>query len=162
MPARLWTAFPTRPLEDRYFPEWTAFLGGARESLQNGYLSVALGLGIPAFIFWLFIYLMPWVSLFREQIDPWGLKPLFFLLVFPGLVYAFSESGIAEPAGNLLPFLCWMLAERFRLATRANTALRAIQLANCLRRREFPTSVRSVTSSGDFTVEHKPCRRTGG
>jgi O-Antigen ligase len=105
--------------EDRYFPEWTAFSGGARESLQNGYLSVALGLGIPAFIFWLSIYLMPWVSLFRERIDPWGLKPLFFLLVFPGLVYAFSESGIAEPAGNLLPFLCWMLAERFRLATRA-------------------------------------------
>jgi O-antigen ligase len=105
--------------EDPHFSEWTAFAGGPRESLQNGYLSIAVGLGIPALIFWLFLYLAPWVSMFREQSDPWRLKAMFFLFVFPGLVYAFSESGVADPSGNLLPFLCWMLAERYRLALRA-------------------------------------------
>jgi O-antigen ligase len=105
--------------EDRYFPEWSAFSGGVREDLQNGYLSVALGLGIPALIFWLFIYLMPWVTLFGEQSDQWHLKPTFFLIVLPGLVYALSESSLAEPGDNLLGFLFWILAERYRLVTRA-------------------------------------------
>jgi len=111
--------------EDRYFPDWTEFFeGGPLVELHNGYLSIAIGMGFPALMFWLFLLLGPWISLFRREDDNWHLKPLFFFVVVPALLRAFVESGIGEPRypEGLLLFLCWTLAERYRLGRRAAEA----------------------------------------
>jgi O-antigen ligase len=116
--------------EDRLFPDWDIFWAqGANTSLHNSYLTVAVGLGIPALLFWLYILFAPWVALFRSQRDPLNLKPLFFLIVIPMLVLGLDESGVAEPRyiKGLLLFTCWMFAERQRIALRlAATANRHV------------------------------------
>lgn len=106
-------------MEDRAFPLWERFwANGPNTSLHNGYMSVAVGLGIPALLFWIGLFIGPWVSLFRRRDDSWKLKPLFFLIVIPMLILGLDESGVAEPryVKGLLLFACWMLAERQRIA----------------------------------------------
>lgn len=114
--------------EDPQFPDWNAFWAqGPNTSLHDGYLSVAIGLGVPALIFWFYIFLSPWAAVFRNERDPLGLKPLFFLVVIPMLVIGLDESGVAEPRyiKGLLTFTCWMFAERQRIALQvAETARR--------------------------------------
>src|SRR5579885_1492830 len=108
--------------EDRYFPNWEKFWNrGAKTPLHNGYLSVAVGLGLPALLFWLAIFMRPWIALFRRRDDPWNLKPIFFFVVLPMLLMGIDESGVAEPryVKGLLLFACWMMAERRRMAATA-------------------------------------------
>lgn len=107
--------------QDRYFPGWDSFWNkGSNTSLHSAYVSVAIGLGIPALLFWLFIYLRPWVALFQMKDDCWNLKPMFFFIVLPLLVLSLDESIVTEPRypRGLLMFLTWMLAVRVRLAAR--------------------------------------------
>jgi O-antigen ligase len=112
--------------QDPKFPDWNIFWAkGPNTSLHDGYLTVAVGLGLPALLFWLYIFLSPWVSLFRSGRDPLNLKPLFFLIVIPMLVLGLDESGVAEPRyiKGLLMFTCWMLAERQQIALRVAKAI---------------------------------------
>ena len=122
--------------EDRYFPDWTA----SYAELHNTYLSVAISVGVPALVFWLFVTLSPWAALFRGHFeDDWRLKPMFFLVVLPALVVGAVESGLAEPRypEGLLIFLCWFLAERYRLAARAEEKSRHFNLVGLSGRVDF-------------------------
>ena len=104
---------------DRHFPYWDEFWDrGPNTSLHEGYVSVAVGLGLPALCLFLYLILKPWIALFRREDDPWHLKPMFFLIALPWFIRAIDESGIAEPRGmgGLIFFLAWTLAERQRLA----------------------------------------------
>jgi O-antigen ligase len=110
--------------KSKYFPVWWGpWDNGSRSSLHNGYLARAEGLGLPAFAFWVFIFLRPWVSLFRRKEDPWQLKRAFFLIVLPVLILNMSEStaGDCRYAVGLIMTLCWALAERQRLETPVNS-----------------------------------------
>ncbi len=102
----------------KYFPMWWGPWDlGPRSSLHNGYLARAVGLGVPAFIFWVFIFVRPWVSVFKRKTDEWQLKQVFLLVVLPVLVLNMVESTAADCryAAGLITTLCWALAERQRL-----------------------------------------------
>src|SRR6266851_3851572 len=104
---------------DRRFPYWDEFWDrGPNTSVHEGYMSVAVGLGLPALCLFVYLILKPWIALFRREDDPWHLKPIFFLIVLPQFIRAIDESGIAAPRGigGLIFFLAWTLAERQRLA----------------------------------------------
>jgi hypothetical protein len=105
-------------LTSRFFPVWWGPFGeGVHNSVHNGYLAHMVGVGIPAFIFWLFIMLHPWFSLFRQADDPWRLKRVFFFIVIPVLIVNFDEEMISEclgPSGFLFA-MTWALAEQYRL-----------------------------------------------
>lgn len=103
--------------QDRHFTNWEIFWdAGPNTPLHNGYLSLAIGVGIPAAVAWLIIIMTPWVKLLRDGEDTWKLKPLFFFVVIPMLVLGAQESGLGEPRylKGILFFLCWMLVERRR------------------------------------------------
>lgn len=100
---------------NRYFTNWDAFWDrGPNVPLHNGYLSIAIGIGLPALVFWVFLFCSPWRRLFRRERDAWDLKPLFFLVCLPALARGFDESwldGVRYPIGVLVT-LCWVLAAR--------------------------------------------------
>jgi O-antigen ligase len=105
-----------------YFQDWfKSWDQGPNTPLHNAYLTVMVGVGIPAFVFWLLIVLSPWVELFRHGEDPWNIRPLFFLVVLPMLVLGLDESGLSEPRylRGLLFFMCWLIAERYNAVRRA-------------------------------------------
>lgn len=116
--------------KDRYFPNWELFWArGADTPLHNGYLSIAVGVGVPALLFWALVYLSPWVALFGRHEDPWKLKPIALLVVAPILIMGLDESwvdAVRYPRGILM-MLCWMLAERERLQALAAAALKPAQ-----------------------------------
>ncbi len=100
---------------NRYFGNWDAFWDrGPNVPLHNGYLSIAIGIGLPALVFWFFLFCAPWYRLLKRGPDPWNLKPLFFLVCVPALARGFDESwldGVRYPIGVLVT-LCWVLAAR--------------------------------------------------
>jgi O-antigen ligase len=101
----------------RYFPVWWGNWEEARMSVHNGYLGRAIGLGVPALLFWMFISLRPWFSLFLRKEDPWNLKPIALFVVVPMLLHNLTESSISDFAGliGLVFGLAWAIAERQRL-----------------------------------------------
>jgi O-antigen ligase len=104
----------------KQFPIWFGpWDKGPHSSLHQEYLSHAVGVGLPATLFWLFIVLRPWVSLFRTKTDPWNLKPLVLLAVLPILLLGLTESsaGDCHYSVGLLFMLLWSVAERFRLSS---------------------------------------------
>jgi O-antigen ligase len=110
--------------QDRYFTNWQkAWDYGVNTSIHNAFLSVAVGMGVPALFLWLFIFIKPWYELFRDKDDPWRLKPIFFLIVLPQLLLSFVESGLSEPRSvrGLLIFTVWALAEHYRIWTGQKT-----------------------------------------
>lgn len=101
-----------------YFPLWWGpWSEGPHSSLHDGYLNRAIGVGIPATLFWLYIVLRPWVSLFRGRSDDWGLKPVAFWIVLPCLVHNLAESSVSDGVGVVgLAFVAvWAIAERYRM-----------------------------------------------
>ncbi|MGO9055772.1 MAG: O-antigen ligase family protein [Candidatus Binataceae bacterium] len=105
-------------LQSKYFPIWWGpWDEGPHSTLHNGYLSRAVGIGVPALAFWFFFFLRPWVWLFRQRDDPWHLKRIFLLVIVPTLVLNLVEStaGDCRYAVGLLATLCWGFAERQRL-----------------------------------------------
>jgi hypothetical protein len=104
--------------QNRYFPLWWGPWDlGAHISMHNGYISRAIGVGIPAFLFWLFIVMRPWVALFRQRDDPWNLKPIALLIVLPVMVHNLAESAVGDfiyQVGVLFG-LTWAIVERQRL-----------------------------------------------
>ena len=108
-------------LQSKYFPIWWGpWEEGPHSSLHNGYLSRAVGLGLPALIFWIFFFLRPWFWLFRQRDDPWQLKRIFLLVIVPILILNLVETtaGDCRYAVGLLATLCWGFAERQRLEHR--------------------------------------------
>ena len=107
---------------NRYFTNWQTFWDqGANTSLHNGYLAIAVGMGIPALVLWLFAVMRPFIYLFRNSSDPWKLRPIALLIVVPILLLGIDESPLDPlryPKGLLL-ILCWGLAERQRLLSLA-------------------------------------------
>lgn len=101
-----------------YFPLWWGpWSGGPHSSLHDGYFNRAIGVGIPATLFWLYIVVRPWVSLFRGRSDDWGLKPVAFWIVLPSLVHNLAESSVSDGIGAVgLAFVAvWAIAERYRM-----------------------------------------------
>jgi hypothetical protein len=110
----------------KYFPIWWGPWDlGPHSSIHSGYLTCMVGVGIPATLFWLFIILRPWVALFRQHDDPWGLKRAFFFLAVPMLIINFDESMITDCAGaaGFLFMMLWALAEQYRLVVVTNHRL---------------------------------------
>ncbi len=108
----------------KYFPIWYGpWDMGPRSSLHDGYLSHAIGVGLPATFLWLFLVIRPWVYIFSHREDPWKLKPLVFLIIIPALVLNITEASFDDFAGEvgLLCGLCWALAERYRLYAKATS-----------------------------------------
>jgi len=108
-------------LLSRHFPIWWGpWDEGPHSSLHNGYIDRAVGVGVPALLFWLFIVLRPWVAILRRRDDPWRLKPVAFLMVIPLLIHNMGEVSISDWTGlvGLSFFLIWAIAERARLLSR--------------------------------------------
>lgn len=104
--------------QSKYFTNWQDFWAlGVNTSLHNGYTAVAVGMGLPALLFWLFSFVGPWVKLWRDKSDSWNLKPLIFFILIPSLLLGFDESGLAEPRTlrGLLLFACWAIVERYNV-----------------------------------------------
>lgn len=104
--------------ESRYFPLWWGpWDQGPHSSIHNGYLEHAVGVGIPATMFWLAIMLYPWITVFRSQGDPWHLKSIALLIVIPLLVYNLTEAALGDciQASGLLFGLAWAIGERYRM-----------------------------------------------
>jgi len=108
-------------LRDRHFRDWEDIWDrGASTPLHNGYMTLVIGTGIPATIFWLVVFIGPWLALFRGADDPWNLKPLALLVILPAILLALDESGLSEPryVRGLLLFMSWAMAERFEIVRR--------------------------------------------
>ncbi len=108
-------------LQSRYFPLWWGpWEEGPHSSLHNGYLSRAVGVGVPAFAFWMFFFIRPWLWALRRKEDSWRLKRMFLLVVVPVLILNMVETtaGDCRYAVGLLVTLCWAFAERQRLECR--------------------------------------------
>lgn len=107
-------------LRDRHFNNWQNIWDrGAYTPLHNGYMTLIIGTGIPATIFWLSIFLGPWWLLIRGREDPWKLKPLVLLVILPALLLALDESGLSEPRSvrGLLLYVSWTIAERYQIVS---------------------------------------------
>ena len=104
--------------KSKYFPIWYGpWEEGSQSSLHNGYLSHAIGVGVPATLFWLFIVLRPWWFAIRQKEDPWNLKPMLLLIVVPCLIHNMSEASVLDFLGviGLLFGVAWAVGERYRL-----------------------------------------------
>ncbi len=112
---------------NRYFPLWEdLWTWGPRIPIHNGYLSRAVGLGVPAALLWAFLFARPFVVLFSRPADPYGLrKPVVLLLVLPVLILYLSETlgGDCRFPAGIVSTLVWAVAEKERL--RATGALPA-------------------------------------
>jgi hypothetical protein len=107
-------------LQSKYSPVWWGpWEEGPHSSLHNGYLSRAVGVGVPALLFW-FFFMRPWVWILSRKQDPWQLKRMFLLVVVPILILNMVETtaGDCRYSVGLLATLCWGLAERQRLEYR--------------------------------------------
>jgi O-Antigen ligase len=120
--------------ESRFFQVWWGpYNEGAHSSVHNGYLAQMVSVGIPAFVFWMFITLRPWISLFKSEKDEWRIKRIFFFIVVPALLVNLDEEMIGDCLGpsGLLFTMVWAIAEQYRLSTiRRNQVARREALQN--------------------------------
>ncbi len=137
--------------KSRYFTEWYGPWDlGPQSSIHNGYLTQAVGLGIPGAVFWLFVLLRPWYFVFKQKDDPWNLKPVAFLVIAPILAHNMTEAALADFLGieGVLFGMAWAFAEFYRLTAREqaeatrNTAIGsmspAIAAVRSLKPQTFP------------------------
>jgi O-antigen ligase len=105
---------------DKRFPNWEdIWRQGSGVLLHNGYFDVAVGMGIPALLFFLYVLVKPFLFVWRKPDDPWNLKPLVLLGLLPIILLSFDESGLADPgqARGLFIWMSWAMCERYRLVT---------------------------------------------
>ena len=103
--------------QDRLFTNWEQFWDqGVNTALHDSYLTVAIGMGLPALVFWLYAFIGPWITIFRAREDPWNLRPLAVFIILPALFLGIDESGLSEPRAirGLLVFMTWTLAIRYQ------------------------------------------------
>jgi O-antigen ligase len=103
--------------QSRYFPVWYGpWDDGPQSSLHNGYLTQAIGVGIPAAIFWLYIILKPFVRLFHRKEDPWNLKRAVFFVVIPIFILNLTEASFESFLGGagILLGMIWATAEIYQ------------------------------------------------
>lgn len=86
-----------------YNPKLTLWSGSSKQSLHNGYLSIAVGIGIPAFILWLLIIFFPLTKIVRKKLIP-EIQP-FIILILIFIITNFVESTIG--ANSFLFWLSW-------------------------------------------------------
>ncbi|HLH75396.1 MAG TPA: O-antigen ligase family protein [Candidatus Binataceae bacterium] len=75
------------------FQSWDMVWGeGAYSSIHDGYLSRAVGLGLPALLFWLFFMWRPALNCFYPSRDPWQLRALVLVGFLPLMLFNLTES----------------------------------------------------------------------
>ena len=96
------------------FGNWVDAFEDSHNSLQNGYLSMMIEVGIPAFVLWLWLFLRPWRTVWQCSL----LSSAFLLIIIPAIIYNFSESGISQcrDLSGILIFLLWFVADKARSA----------------------------------------------
>ena len=104
--------------QDRHFPLWEEMWEtGPHIPVHNGYLSLAVGLGVPSLLFWLFFTLRPMVRIFGGLPDYFSIRDAILLGAIPVLALNFDESAFSDIHSTvaLMLTLIWCIAERSRL-----------------------------------------------
>jgi hypothetical protein len=106
-----------------YFSDWEQVWdqGPAPRSIMDS--SRAIGLGVPALIFWLFFMFRPALSCFRTNYDPWALNSIVLLAFAPVVILNLTESiSDCRSLSGILLALSWAMLERERLLASANAS----------------------------------------
>ena len=102
-------------------PELALWSGTSRSSLHNGYLSVAIGLGLGGVVVWCILLLMP---LWRFRLSPYSdYKALTFAVMVSSLVLNVIESEIGATA--VVFWIVWVVASKVSRALSIHSMVRA-------------------------------------
>lgn len=89
-----------------YRPEEFLWVGSARSSLHNGYLSIVIGLGFAGLLTWLSLVLIPTWQIMR--LDPCGYKALIVVILFQGMVLNCFETSIVSGSQITTSLVFWL------------------------------------------------------
>jgi O-antigen ligase len=81
------------------------WLGSAKASLHNGYLSLAIGLGVSGLALWLCFLLIPILK--SASLDQSSYKALVLAMLFQGLVLNFFESALSSGSQIFTSLVYW-------------------------------------------------------
>jgi len=111
--------------QNRHFSDWEQVWDqGPRSSVHNGYLARAVGIGVPALLFWLFFMFRPALSFFRAGHDPWLLNSIVPLAFAPVMILNLTESiSDCRSLSGILLALSWAILERERLLVSAKASI---------------------------------------
>jgi O-antigen ligase len=109
-----------------YDPKLSLWMGSAKTSLHNGYLSSAIGLGIPGFVFWLFLLLYPFFYL-KISTSPSILIP-FWIIQIGYLITNFTETAIYANPEYWLTWLMVLSYTKFQMRGQQNHYFRDLRL----------------------------------
>jgi O-antigen ligase len=103
--------------QSRYFTAWDDIWDqGIRSPIHNGFLSRAVGLGVPMTLFWLFFMWRPVLSCFRRNYDPWSLRSIALLAFVPVMILNLTETiSDCRAIIGILMVLSWAMLEKQRL-----------------------------------------------
>lgn len=90
-------------------PKLALWAGSARQSLHNGYISTAIGIGVPGLVLWLFIIFLPLIKLNWRKLTPE--ISFFLIIIIIYLISNFDESTIG--GGSEIFWLSWSLIIAF-------------------------------------------------
>ena len=90
-------------------PKLTLWSGSAKQSLHNGYITTAIGIGIPGLLLWLLVIVLPLLKIdYRRLIPEVSVLLIIFLIM---IITNFVESVIG--AGSILFWVVWTLLVTF-------------------------------------------------
>ncbi|MGE5429452.1 MAG: O-antigen ligase family protein [Syntrophomonadaceae bacterium] len=95
-----------------YDPKNSLWIGSSRTSLHNGYISVAIGVGLLAFVLWCIILFLPlWRVAFTPSSD---YKAFIIALLIMILLSNFAESAITggNSINSIFFWIAWVMAGR--------------------------------------------------
>lgn len=96
-----------------YDPKLSLWMGSAKTSLHNGYLSSAISLGIPGLVFWLFLLLYPFFYL-KISSSPRILIP-FWIIQIGYLITNFTETAISASPQYWITWLMVLSYTKFKM-----------------------------------------------
>ena len=102
-----------------YNPDETLWSGSAKQSLHNGYISTIIGVGIPGFILFLFIIIVPLIKLKWKSLTPEVDVVLIIFLIY--IISNFVESMIGS--GSILFWFSWTLIVAYNRKIISNESL---------------------------------------